>query len=86
MKEKYTFINILETMEDEDIKYIKQIIEETEVMERESENKNEISENNNEEIDSKSLNENDSKNINNNFEEEEEIRNKLKNDNYAKKK
>ena len=30
--------------------------------------------------------ENDSKNINNNFEEEEEIRNKLKNDNYAKKK
>ena len=73
-------------MEDEDIKYIKQIIEETEVMERESENKNEISENNNEEIDSKSLNENDSKNINNNFEEEEEIRNKLKNDNYAKKK
>ena len=86
MKEKYTFINILETMEDEDIKYIKQIIEETEVMERESENKNEISENNNEEIDSKSLNENDSKNINNNFEEEEEIGNKLKNDNYAKKK
>ena len=55
-------------------------------MERESENKNEIIENNNEEIDSKSLNENDSKNINNNFEEEEEIRNKLKNDNYAKKK